>query len=324
MHYSFFIAALLSTVANAHMTIVKPIPFRSPLNIYNVGPPDYSMSSPLKSDGSDFPCKGYHLLGMPADAPVETWEAGSVQIFTMSDSGATHGGGSCQASISEDNGVTFRAIKSYIGNCPVISASYNFTVPSETKAGNVLFAWTWFNQIGNREMYMNCAAITINGTGGAGLSTFPEIFKANIGSQSPGCATEESVDVVFPNPGPEVTIAPGTPTKTAAAGCISASAAVPPPGTPQGTSSSISDATTMLVSTSVTSSDAASSTVPAGSGTVNSTPTASPTPIEGCMCSCGGPNGYLVNIMPAGDVFDMLNSTDTTATTGPTAAVRFR
>lgn len=112
--------------------------------------------------------------------------------------GAYHDGGSCQASISEDNGVTFKVIESYIGSCPLQSGgSFTFNVPKETKSGEVLFAWSWFNKVGNREMYMNCAAVTIT-NGGSGLASFPDIFVANIDND---CGTEEGFDVYFPNPG---------------------------------------------------------------------------------------------------------------------------
>lgn len=68
--------------------------------------------------------------------------------------GAPHNGGSCQASLSEDGGKTFRVIKSYEGNCPVAGTEYTFNVPMDAKDGTALFAWTWFNKVGNREMYV--------------------------------------------------------------------------------------------------------------------------------------------------------------------------
>lgn len=49
-------------------------------------------------------------------------------------------------------------------------------------------------------MYMNCVAVTITG-GGAGLTAYPEIFKANIGN---GCIVPAGVNVDFPNPGKDV------------------------------------------------------------------------------------------------------------------------
>ncbi|UKZ72447.1 hypothetical protein TrVFT333_000076 [Trichoderma virens FT-333] len=68
-----------------------------------------------------------------------------------------------------------------------------------------MFAWTWFNNIGNREMYMNCAAVTIvNGkkrSSFASFTTLPDAFVANIGND---ICTYPGKDVEFPHPGMEV------------------------------------------------------------------------------------------------------------------------
>lgn len=89
------------------------------------------------------------------------------------------------------------------GGCP-LESTYDFTVPSDTANGDALFAWTWFNFEGNREMYMNCADVTI--TGGKGSadafeSAYPEIFVANVGT---GCKTVEKQETVFAQPGKQV------------------------------------------------------------------------------------------------------------------------
>jgi len=69
---------------------------------------------------------------------------------------ATHNGGSCQFALSYDNAATFGVIHEVVGGCPMDS-SYSFMVPAGVPAGkNVVFAWTWFNKSGNREMYMDC------------------------------------------------------------------------------------------------------------------------------------------------------------------------
>lgn len=47
---------------------------------------------------------------------------------------------------------------------------------------------------------MNCAAVTVTG-GGAGLASFPTLFKANVGN---GCIVPSGVNVDFPNPGKDV------------------------------------------------------------------------------------------------------------------------
>ncbi|KAM5354684.1 hypothetical protein ACJ41O_001331 [Fusarium nematophilum] len=204
--FSVFAAALgLAGIAQAHMEMTYPAPFKSKHNPNAGWDIDYSMTSPLVPDGSNFPCKGYHsLMGTAAGAPTATWIAGRQYSMTIA-GGAPHGGGSCQASLSFNRGRTWTVIQSYIGNCPTApSSSFKFTLPVDTPAGVALFAWTWFNKIGNREMYMNCAAITVragSGTPSTPLSRRPAMFVANVGN---GCGTTEMVDLMFPNPGPNV------------------------------------------------------------------------------------------------------------------------
>jgi hypothetical protein len=116
---------------------------------------------------------------------------------------ARHGGGSCQISLSYDNGHTFKVIESVIGDCPLLS-QYNFKIPKDAVNGEALLAWTWFNLVGNREMYMNCAKIEIDGASGEAnsfTSLYPDLFIANINK---GCATVEGQQTVFPNPGKNV------------------------------------------------------------------------------------------------------------------------
>jgi len=67
--------------------------------------------------------------------------------------GAPHGGGSCQFSLSYDNGVTFKVIHSIEGGCPLdaVMNKYSVKIPESAPAAErALFAWTWFNRIGNR------------------------------------------------------------------------------------------------------------------------------------------------------------------------------
>ncbi|KAL1964506.1 hypothetical protein VTN77DRAFT_6932 [Rasamsonia byssochlamydoides] len=126
---------------------------------------------------------------------------------------ATHGGGSCQLSLSYDNGATFHVIQSMEGGCP-LTTTYNFTVPRDAANGHALFAWTWFNLIGNREMYMNCADVVISGGSGTAASfaaKYPEIFVANVGN---GCSTVEDRQTVFANPGKQVVYGQGVTSST--------------------------------------------------------------------------------------------------------------
>ncbi|KAF4994309.1 hypothetical protein FGRMN_5894 [Fusarium graminum] len=195
----------LAGLAQAHMEMTSPAPFKSKYNPNAGGDIDYSMTSPLSGSGSNFPCKGYHsLFGTAAGAPTATWKAGKSYSISIA-GGADHGGGSCQASLSFDRGSTWIVIQSWIGNCPTApSSDFTFTLPLDTPAGDAIFAWTWFNKIGNREMYMNCAAITVKATKGTpktALRKRPAMFVANVGN---GCGTRETVDLMFPNPGPNV------------------------------------------------------------------------------------------------------------------------
>ncbi|KFY48367.1 hypothetical protein V495_01398, partial [Pseudogymnoascus sp. VKM F-4514 (FW-929)] len=117
-----------------------------------------------------------------------TYTAGSTYDISLTGS-ATHSGGSCQLSLSYDNGATFKVIKSMLGGCPLTS-KYDFVVPAEAPNGPALLAWTWFNLSGNREMYMNCVDVeVINGAGNAAkFNARPNIFVANVNN---GCATVE-------------------------------------------------------------------------------------------------------------------------------------
>ncbi|KFY31083.1 hypothetical protein V493_01412, partial [Pseudogymnoascus sp. VKM F-4281 (FW-2241)] len=167
---------------------------------------DYDMTSPLSASGSDYPCKGYLSdIGTSAGRSTGYVEAGTEYVFNLRGT-ATHDGGSCQASLSIDGGTTFKVIKSFIGGCPIENMSYPFKIPSDVPVGPAVFAWTWFNKLGNREMYMNCASLTIgkgsNFAPSVPFASLPDIFVANIGND---CSTAESSNLEFPDPGKDVT-----------------------------------------------------------------------------------------------------------------------
>ncbi|KAJ5120865.1 uncharacterized protein N7515_010253 [Penicillium bovifimosum] len=157
---AFILSGLLAATVSAHMQLSSPYPIRSPLNKDAKGEKDYSYTNPLSSSGSDYPCKGYANDDFEA---VATWAPGSSQEMQLEGS-ATHDGGSCQLALTYDKGKTFKVIESIEGDCP-IAKKYKFEVPSDAPAGDALFAWTWFNKVGNREMYMNCAMVSIGGSG---------------------------------------------------------------------------------------------------------------------------------------------------------------
>ncbi|CAP73406.1 uncharacterized protein PODANS_2_7840 [Podospora anserina S mat+] len=196
---------LFALQISAHMMISSPPPLGSSSNPnLRSSDIDYNLKDPLSPSGLTYPCgPNFDLYSLsPQGNPVATWAAGSSQSFTL-DGGASHNGGSCQASLSIDGGKSFKVLRSYEGGCP-LKRNYQFSIPADVPATKkAVFAWTWFNQIGNREMYMNCAVVDITpGSGGkGGWAKKPEVFKANIGN---GCTTVERFDVEFPNPGDDV------------------------------------------------------------------------------------------------------------------------
>ncbi|KAL4722712.1 hypothetical protein ACLX1H_010595 [Fusarium chlamydosporum] len=199
-----FTIATLASYASAHVIMSNPKPY---------GGPD---SSPLLDNGSNFPCKGAVNDG----SVTNTYKAGSTQQLSFIGS-AVHGGGSCQVSLTTDKNPTkdsvWKVIHSIEGGCPSRTATgnlgdnanlvnpdkYDFKIPDELAAGDYVLAWTWFNHVGNREMYMNCAAVKIEGEGGDEglLDSLPDMFTANIGN---GCKTLADTDLAFPNPGKSV------------------------------------------------------------------------------------------------------------------------
>ncbi|KAF8538464.1 hypothetical protein BDD12DRAFT_842480 [Trichophaea hybrida] len=201
----------------AHMAMVDPPSLRHKANPYTTAV-DYDYLSPLSSSGSNYPCKGYQTdLGTPQGQSVANYSPGGSYKIRLEGS-ATHGGGSCQISLSFDGGKSFQVIKSFIGGCvhsqPGSDQTFDFTIPKGAPRGVALLAWSWFNNQGNREFYMNCAVVTI-GSGRRRLMKRDELkvttTKRAVGSQiflanlSNGCSTLEGTDVEFPDPGSDVT-----------------------------------------------------------------------------------------------------------------------
>ncbi|KAI1913908.1 hypothetical protein LOZ65_005741 [Ophidiomyces ophidiicola] len=193
----------IAAIINGHMQLSQPFPVRSSLD-KKAMIKDFSYTAPLKPDGSDYPCKGYHKDPFRAIAEYLLGQNYSIKVVGS----ATHGGGSCQISISHDNGETFKVIKSIVGGCP-LKNEYSFTVPRDVPPGNAILAWTWFNKVGNREMYMNCAHIIIikakkrRQNNHSVFTSLPRIFIANIRGEKQ-CKTKEGADIKFPELGLDV------------------------------------------------------------------------------------------------------------------------
>ncbi|CCX07996.1 hypothetical protein FPQ18DRAFT_14785 [Pyronema domesticum] len=204
----FFLQCFIA-FTSAHMVMSEPPPINYKTNpFYNPAKADFDYTAPLSPSGSNYPCKG-HLkdLNGPEGGSVRDYAPGGTYDLKIEGS-AAHNGGSCQASLSFDGGNSWTVIKSWIGDCPHATGSdqnFKFTIPGGTPAGKAIFGWTWFNQVGNREMYMNCAVVTI--TGGRRKNkpkralSGPQVFVANVGN---GCTTAAGTDVVFPDAGQEI------------------------------------------------------------------------------------------------------------------------
>lgn len=207
--------AMLAPTANGHMILNSPVPFDK-ANLNN---------SPLEATGSNWPCKfGTVETGGNYGAKVTTMnnmKVGEPQSLSFIGS-AVHGGGSCQIALTTDTAPTkdssWKVIHSIIGGCPSNTsgnlpanadgsgaAVFSYAIPRGVPSGKYSLAWTWFNKIGNREMYMNCAPISV--TGGTSrvkrASSMPEawnklpsLFVANIPSTE--CGTPSDYDIVFP------------------------------------------------------------------------------------------------------------------------------
>ena len=201
-------AAGLVTMANAHMLMKSPAPFPSQNN------------GPLDASGSNFPCKSTGGAATYTGGEVNKYAQGSKQTLSTI-GGATHGGGSCQISITYDENPTaqsvWKVIHSIEGGCParnqvgnagndasaVAADTYDFTVPEDLPAGKGVVAWTWINRVGNREFYMNCGAVEITGSGGSKetYNALPDMAVFNIGDH-PQVPSDN--DVKFANPGKSV------------------------------------------------------------------------------------------------------------------------
>ncbi|RKP05603.1 hypothetical protein THASP1DRAFT_3818, partial [Thamnocephalis sphaerospora] len=154
--------------AAAHMNMSNPPPrnYKGKPGIAETAI-NYSITSP-----TDQICQGTQPGGS-----VKTYKAGQ-SIDATIEGGAPHNGGHCQFAVSYDNDKTFVVLKTVKNNCLIGSRSYQVPIPADAPSGKATFAWIWFNAAGNREAYMNCADITIDGKAG-GKITGPKALYAN-------------------------------------------------------------------------------------------------------------------------------------------------
>ncbi|KAF6814079.1 endoglucanase [Colletotrichum musicola] len=222
--FSLVAAAMLASVATAHVVLENPRPFKSVAD----GP-----SNPISSTGDDFPCKVPAGASYIIDGERTVYAVNEPQVATFKGQ-AVHGGGSCQFALSADLEPTkesrWMVIHSIEGGCPARNQKgnlegpnqdeYSFVIPEGIAPGDYTFAWTWQARVGGQpEYYMNCAPITVVGAkkklrcdGGGAVESrrhqyreslakraeFPELFMANMGDVSGGCTTSEALTAQIP------------------------------------------------------------------------------------------------------------------------------
>jgi hypothetical protein len=238
-------------LANAHMFISEPKPL-----------PGNAIKDPIDPSGSNFPCHGASL----PSSGGQSISAGSTFPLQLELGGgantAVHGGGSCQMSITYETDPVkvkdpknWHVIYSIEGGCPSNTAanldsvggavacqtneqgdcvhSWDVPMPKGVNPGNAVVAWTWQNTLGNREFYMGCSAVTIEGGSGDEMDSLPPMFVANLEIEDGKCPTTASQDVLYPNPGQYVTTMSATNGKNwpkatpTGDGCAAGSAAQP-------------------------------------------------------------------------------------------------
>lgn len=147
---------------------------------------------------------------------------------------ASHGGGTCQLAISLDKAPTkestWKLIQAFEGGCPVSadgnagSHPFTWSIPDSIPSTTVTFAWIWHNRIGNREIYMNCAPISVTGgsTSSDKYESLPNPYFVNMDDT---CKSQDSTDLIIPYPG-EYVLKDSTNLKSATgSGCAAKAAA---------------------------------------------------------------------------------------------------
>lgn len=296
--------------ASGHMLLAQPVPYGE----------QTLDNSPLKSDGSDYPCKqrtgvydlpssGFNEMIVGEDQPLE---------FKGS---ASHGGGTCQLSVTTDLEPTkdsvFKIIKVFEGGCPTAadgnsgSSAFTYQIPPEVPSGNFTLSWMWYNKIGNREVYQNCAPISVSG--GAqdktDYDTLPNHYLVNLPPSE--CSSVESTDLEIPNPGNNVVKQQANSIAAATGPGCAAAAAAQTKGVSGGASSDASATASSYGSASAPTA-APSSYASSSASTASSPPSYGSAPAP----SASGPSSYGTSSSPSAP---STMATSIVSTTVPTA-----
>ncbi|KAJ1847201.1 hypothetical protein H4S02_004753 [Coemansia sp. RSA 2611] len=176
--------AALAGQAAAHMALSDPCPIFSPHCTNEMTLPagasyDYSITSPMPYDGDL--SKG----GASWSEPAATWTAGqdvTVKFFGT----AYHSGGFAELALAYPGSDTFVVIFGDYGDFFVDPAtktgpvtSYTFRLPADVPSSdNVRLRWTWIQNVGNLELYLNLSTVKIVGSKSTSF-TGPQQFIGN-------------------------------------------------------------------------------------------------------------------------------------------------
>ncbi|KAJ1658708.1 hypothetical protein IWQ61_002093 [Dispira simplex] len=164
-----------------HMYPSSPCARGSPLSTCGYPNPDYNLMAPIATDNSPNAPLCHHAE--PYASPVETVQAGS-SITVVFEGSAIHNGGHCEFSLSYDGGKQFVAIQTILKTCFLSGKTFNVPIPQDAPSGKAVFAWSWVNASGNREFYMTCSDIEIQGGKGGALKG-PQMITPNYDGNSP-------------------------------------------------------------------------------------------------------------------------------------------
>ncbi|KAF9969538.1 hypothetical protein BGZ73_008090 [Actinomortierella ambigua] len=179
------IASSIAMVADAHASFRYPCPRRAAFsgcpqpktdNDWNLV--DYDYLSPVGSSGGIDDPIPKHPASFPGTRPV--FNAGQT-VNTTYEIDAPHRGGSCQWTLSYDNGKTQVVIQDWFRNClrdAKRGQRYTIAVkiPASAPSGPAVLTWLWNNNEGNRELYASSADVVINGSNGGSISGVAPVY----------------------------------------------------------------------------------------------------------------------------------------------------
>ncbi|KAJ1975114.1 hypothetical protein H4R35_003296 [Dimargaris xerosporica] len=178
------VGLLISGWAQSHIYVADPCIRKSPEKSCGLDSSDvdYDANAPISTYGES---KTMGLCrGAPKKNSVKTYTAGETVVMKFND-GATHKGGHCEFSLSVDDKV-FVAIRTILKDCFVNDEGTNIKIQIPENAPTLkgaTLAWTWVNAEGNREFYMNCIDVDIEGKPDGKIEGHPIVI-ANYGKDS--------------------------------------------------------------------------------------------------------------------------------------------